>query len=472
MSNRKVALIGGGGVRTPLVIFGINESAAHLGVDEMVLYDLDQDRAEVMCKLGQALIAREGGTLKLRVASTLEDAIAGAAFVLTAIRVGGIKARAIDERISIDNGYPGQETTGPGGIAMGLRTAAVAIEYARLIERLSPDAWMINFTNPAGLITQAISHHSKVRVIGICDTPTELFHRIALALGARPDEVHCEYVGLNHLGWVRRVLHRGEDVTARLLADDNALLSLYQARLFDFDLLRSLRLIPTEYLFFYYSRSRALANQRSAGATRGEEIGKLNEELFLKLATAVNDGRPDGALATYVDYLNQRSGSYMQLEATAGTAFDKTHSLTEDPFRVATGYHRIALDVMNALCSDEPRRVVINVRNDGAISDVAYEDIVEAPCAISRHAIVPEKCGELPEDVRGLVLAVKAYERAAIEAAVTGSQEYARKAMLLYPAIGEWEPSADLLRDFANKSPDFPVLTPKGTGTDQGSRQR
>jgi len=458
MSSRKVTLIGGGGVRTPLVIFGVNESAAHLGVDEMVLYDLNEERAKVMCELGRALIAREGGTLKLRVASSLEDAVADAAFVLTAIRVGGIKARAIDERISIDNGYPGQETTGPGGVAMGLRTAAVAIEYARIIERLAPDAWMINFTNPAGLITQAVSHNTNVRVIGICDTPTELFHRIALALGAPPEDVRCEYVGLNHLGWVRRVLLRGEDVTARLLADDEALLSLYQARLFDFDLLRTLKLIPTEYLFFYYSRRRALANQISAGATRGEEIGKLNEDLFGQLASAIAAGRPGDALSTYVDYLNQRSGSYMQLEASAGTAFDKTHALTDDPFRVATGYHRIALDVMNALCGEEPRRVVINVRNHGAIPDVEREDIVEAPCAISKHAIVPEICGALPEDVRGLVLSVKAYERAAIHAAVTGSADYARKAMLLYPAIGEWEPSAALLREFAAKSPEFPAF--------------
>lgn len=460
MSNRKVALIGGGGVRTPLVIFGTNESAAHLGVDEMVLYDLDRERAEVICQLGQAIVKREGGALKLRVASSIEDAISGASFVLTAIRVGGIKGRAIDERISIDHGYPGQETTGPGGIAMGLRTATVAIEYARVIERLSPDAWMINFTNPAGLITQAVSHNTNVRVIGICDTPTELFHRIAVALKASPGEVHCDYVGLNHLGWIQRVLLRGEDVTAKLLADDDALLSLYQARLFDVELLRSLRLIPTEYLFFYYSRSRALANQRSAGATRGEEIGKLNEELFQKLAFQITAGRANDALTTYVDYLNQRSGSYMQLEASAGSAFDSSHSLTEDPFRVATGYHRIALDVMNALCSDESRRVVINVRNHGSIADIDDEDIIEAPCAISRHAIVPEKCGPLPEEVRGLVLGVKAYERAAIHAAVSGSLEYARKAMLLYPAIGEWEPSEDLLKDFAAKSPDFPALRP------------
>jgi 6-phospho-beta-glucosidase len=456
MSNRKVTLIGGGGVRTPLVIFGVNESMRNLGVDEMVLYDIDAERARVMCALGEALIQREGGGLKLRVATDLEDAVAGAAFVLTAIRVGGIQARAVDERISIDNGYPGQETTGPGGVAMALRTAAVAIEYARVVERHSPDAWLINFTNPAGLITQAVSHHTAVKIIGICDTPTELFHRIAVALDAAPADVHCDYVGLNHLGWIRRVLLRGEDVTSKILASDEALSGLYQARLFDFDLIRSLGLIPTEYLFFYYSRRRALANQMAAGATRGEEISQLNRSLFEQLAKCIAQASPEGALSIYVDYLNQRSGSYMQLEASAGTAFDKSYAWTEDPFRVATGYHRIALDVMNALCCEEPRRVVINVRNHGAIADVACEDVVEAPCAISKHAVTPERCGPLPEDVRGLVLAVKAYERAAIHAAVTGSAVHARKAMLLYPAIGEWEPSAELLRDFSAKSPGFP----------------
>jgi 6-phospho-beta-glucosidase len=458
MGNRKVTLIGGGGVRTLLVIYGVNESREHLGVDEMVLYDLDEERAQVMCALGQELIQREGGSLKLRVATNLEDAIAGASFVLTAIRVGGIQARAIDERISIENGYAGQETTGPGGVAMGLRTAGVAISYARLIERLSPDAWMINFTNPAGLITQAVSHNSNVRVIGICDTPAELFHRIALALGAEQADVHCDYIGLNHLGWVKRVLLRDEDVTERILTSDEALQSLYLAPLFDLALLRSLKLIPTEYLYFYYSRSKALANQRLAGTTRGEEIGVLNQQLFAQLEAQIAAGDARSALAIYVDYLNQRSGSYMRLEASAGTAFDKSTSLTEDPFRVATGYHRIALDVMNALYSEQPRRVVVNVRNHGAISEVEYEDVVEAPCSISRQGIFPERCGSLPEEVRGLVLAVKAYERAAIEAAVTGSAQLARKAMLLYPAIGEWEPSSELLRQFSAQTPAFPDL--------------
>jgi 6-phospho-beta-glucosidase len=457
-TNRKAALIGGGGVRTPLVIFGINESSKRLGIDELVLYDVDPRRVRVMAGLGEALVASEGGSLRIRVAESVEDTVDGAAFVLTSIRAGGIQGRAIDEKIAIRNGFPGQETTGPAGIAMGLKTAAAAIAYAREVERRSPDAWLINFTNPAGLITQAISHHSGAKVIGICDTPTEMFHRMAGALGAEPKDVHCEYVGLNHLGWVRRVLLRGEDVTARVLNDDRILESLYQAPLFDFNLIRTLGLIPTEYLYFYYSRSKALANQKTAGTTRGEEISKLNDELLKSLSDAVEAGHAREALKTYKDYLNRRSGSYMQLEASAGSAFDSGHVLDEDPFRTATGYHRIALDVMNALSSDEPSSIVVNVRNHGAIDDVDWEDVVETRCAISRQAIVREKNGSLPKEVRGLVLAVKAYEQAAIKAAVEGSKLQARKAMLLNPAIGEWEPSEQLLLELAKYSPEFPQL--------------
>jgi 6-phospho-beta-glucosidase len=458
VTNLKATLIGGGGVRTPLVIFGMNESSKRLGLDEVVLYDVDSHRASVMAELGKALVASEGGSLRIRVSSSIEDAVDGAAFVLTSIRIGGIKGRAIDERIAIRNGFPGQETTGPAGIAMGIKTAAAAIAYAKEVERNSPDAWLINFTNPVGLITQAMSHHSNAKVIGICDTPTEMFHRMAVALKADPKDVHCEYVGLNHLGWVRRVLLKGKDVTASILKDDGILENLYQAKLFDFNMIRSLGLIPTEYLFFYYSRRRALANQRTAGATRGEEIAKLNDDLLMNLTDMVEAGHAHDALTIYKEYLNRRSGSYMQLEASASSAFDSSQVLDEDPFRTATGYHRIALDVMNALSSDEPSRVVVNVRNHGALDEVDWEDVVETPCAISRHAIVREKNGLLPKEVRGLVLAVKAYEQAAIRAAVEGSYLQARKAMLLYPAIGEWEPSEQLVSEMAAESPEFPQL--------------
>jgi 6-phospho-beta-glucosidase len=456
--SHKLSLIGGGGVRTPLVIFGIHEAAQHIGAEELVLYDPDAERAALMADLGRAIVAQENGFLRIRVASSPEDAIEGSGFVLHSIRVGGIASRAADERISLDHGYPGQETTGPGGVSMALRTVNAALGYARLTETLSPEAWFINFTNPAGLITQALTHHTAARVVGICDTPTELFHRIAIALQVAPERVRCEYLGLNHLGWVRRVLLDGKDVMPDLLADDRLLDQLYLADLFDHELLRALGLIPTEYLYFYYCRRRALANQQSAGATRGEEVGRLNDKLLADLAKHLQSGHPAQAIQIYVDYLNQRSGSYMKLEASAGSAFDAANQLDEDPFRAATGYHRIAIDVMKALQGHQPQRIVVNVPNRGAIAEIAPEDIVEVPCTIANHSIQPEACGSLPEAVRGLVLSVKAYERAAIEAAVTASPVSARKAMLLYPPIGEWEPSKALLKDLIEHNPALHFL--------------
>ncbi len=442
----KVACIGGGGVRTPLVIFGINESARELGADEVMLYDPDVERARIMVALGNAVVERDGGSLRVRAAERLEEAVEGADFVLSSIRVGGIAARTADENSAIRHGYPGQETTGPAGLAMALRTVPVAVEQARAVQRLASKAWLINFTNPAGLITQAILHHAGARAVGICDTPSELLHRIAMALGAEPTQVRCEYVGLNHLGWVRRIELHGEDVIDRVLNDDRMLAQLYPASMFDPEMIRSLRLIPTEYLYFYYCRSRALKNQKAHGGTRGAGIARLNDALFARLAKLLAQNDRRGALAAYMQYLNERSATYMKLESTGETAFDGD-ALNEDPFRAANGYHRIALDVMKALRGTEPQRLIVNVLNRGSIDGVADDDVVEVPCSIGSGSIAPERCGALPAAVRGLVLAVKEYERAAIEAALTGSRLLARKAMLLYPAIGEWEPSAGLLSD-------------------------
>jgi 6-phospho-beta-glucosidase len=446
-TKHKFALIGGGGVRTPLVVFGINESAEALGADEFVLYDPDAQRLRIMAELGRAIVAKERGSLRVREATSLEDAIDGADFVLNSIRIGGIAARAADERAAIQHGYPGQETTGPAGAAMALRTVPVAVEHARLVERLSPKAWIVSFTNPAGLITQAITQHTKARIVGICDTPTELFHNIAHALNEPVADVVCDYIGLNHLGWVRRVLVRGEDVTDRVLASDDILCKLYSAPLFDFDMIRTLRLIPTEYLFFYYSRSRAHRNQLKQGSSRGTEVDALNRSLLELLSSRLAAGDHEGAIAEYAAYLNRRSGSYMRLEASAGSAFDADATFHIDPFRVASGYHRIAIDVMLALTGARPGRIVVNTRNDGAVGNLCDQDVVELPCRIDYDNITAEKTAPFPDAVLGLVQSVKAYERATIEAAMTSSRLVARKALLIHPAIGEWEPSDALLRD-------------------------
>ena len=450
----KVALIGGGGVRSPLLMYALNAARENIGVDELVIYDTDFERATLMAKLGEIIVAHIGGDLRIGIARDIVRAIDGASFVLNSIRVGGIAARARDERIALEHGYPGQETTGPGGLAMALRTIPVILQHAKLVEQYSPQAWFINFTNPAGLITQALSRETGIRVVGICDTPSELFHRIALALEASSAEVQCEYLGLNHLGWIKRVRLRGEDVTARILSSDAILRSLYSTDLFEPALIRNLGLIPTEYLFFYYARSRALENQRAARVTRGQEIARMNESLLSELWADLRARKPERAIETYENYLKRRSGSYMKLEANGGSAFAAAQIAQENPFASATGYHRIALEVMEALSSPTPRRTVVNIRNQGAIEDFPPDDVVEVPCQASSAGITPEPAGKLPDTVKGLMFAVKAYERTAIKAALDGSIERAQMALLLYPPVGEWAPAAELLEALIESDPE------------------
>lgn len=439
----KITIVGGGGVRTPLLIHGLAD--AGLDIRTVVLYDSDPLRAQTMAKLSQSI-----APFPVVASNEFERAVEGASYVLSSIRVGGIEARARDERIAIEHGFAGQETTGPGGAAMALRTVPVVLDQVRMIEKLAPEAWYISFTNPAGLISQAVSAHTKIRAIGICDTPSELFHRIAAAFGG---PVTCDYAGLNHLGWVRRVVHEGVDVTQQLLDDDRLLSSLYPAHLFDPALIRTLGLIPTEYLFFYYCQQRALANQRQAGSTRGAEIEKLNRDLFSSLAS----GTPAESLQTYRRYLMRRNASYMKLEAESGSAF---HSYDDqpDPFAAATGYHRIAVEVLLGLNGDVPREVVLNVPNQGSVEDLEADDVVEVPCLVTRSGPVPKPTGRLPEAVRGLVFAVKGYERTLIKAAVEKSLPLAQLALLQYPIISEWEPAGHLLRSLIAADRDLTYL--------------
>ena len=439
----KITVIGGGGVRTPLLIHGLADSG--IDISQLALYDIDESRARTMASLGQLL-----APFPVVPFSRFETAVDGASFVLSSIRVGGIAARARDERLAIDHGFAGQETTGPGGAAMALRTIPVVLDHVRKIQKLAPQAWYISFTNPAGLISQAVAAHTKIRAIGICDTPSELFHRIAAALGG---PVTCDYAGLNHLGWVRRVTQNGQDVTQQLLNNEDLLRSLYPADLFDPVLIRTLGLIPTEYLFFYYSQTRALSNQVKAGSTRGAEIEKMNLDLFAALASET----PTEGLNVYRNYLMRRNASYMKLEGESGSAFS-TYEEQPDPFAAATGYHRIAVEVLLGLNSDTPRQAVLNVPNHGTIKGMASEDVVEVLCDITRAGPVPRKVGRLPDSVRGLVLSVKSYERTLIEAAVQKSFSLAQLALLEYPIISEWEPAGKLLRALIAVDPDLAYL--------------
>jgi 6-phospho-beta-glucosidase len=240
---------------------------------------------------------------------------------------------------------------------------------------------------------------------------------------------------------------RGEDVTRRLLDDAELLRRIYPADLFDPMLIRTLGLIPSEYLFFYYSQRKAHDNQVRAGASRGEELQRLNAELYQQLWCGAG-------LEAYRAYLLRRNASYMKLEARGESAFGAAED-HYDPFETATGYHRIALEVLTGLVSETGREVVLNVSNHGAIPELEPDDVVEVPCRVSRAGAEPQPTGPLPKPVRGLVESVKAYERTTIRAALAGSAALAQLAMMECPIIGQWELAGKLLASLTAADPEY-----------------
>ena len=362
----KIAIIGGAGVRVPLLAGGLSRS--DLGIAEIALYDIDQDRLRVVADLASQM----SSGLRITTAATPEPTIDGADFVITSIRVGGILQRAQDEATAIAHGIVGQETVGPAGFAMAVRSIPSMIDYGRLIARLAPRAWMINFTNPVSIITQAIHQETGARLIGICDTPMEIFEDAAHALGLPASVCSFDYFGLNHLGWLRDVIFEGEGQLQRIWQDDEKLQSAYRSPLFEPQFLRNLRLLPTEYLYYYYRPEVALANITRAGSSRGQTVTRLTEELFR-----------NPTLENYQLYLAKRDASYMALESGANTARIKPD------WAELSGYDRIALFTIRAIANDTGAVIPLDVPNRGTLPFLDDDDIIEAQCRVDQDGPKP-----------------------------------------------------------------------------------
>jgi 6-phospho-beta-glucosidase len=248
----KIALLGGGGFRVPMVYGAMLSRAGRLGLDQVALYDTDEERLARIRPVLEGLERERGLSVPLRATTSLDEALEGADFVFCAIRVGKLEGRVVDERVPLEEGIVGQETTGPAGICFALRTVPVMLELAEAVAARAPRAWFINFTNPAGLVTEAIQDVLGGRAVGICDSPAGLCRRVASALGRSEEELWFEYFGLNHLGWLSAIRDGERDLLPQLLADDDRLATFEEGRLFGGDWLRTLGMIPNEYLYFYY----------------------------------------------------------------------------------------------------------------------------------------------------------------------------------------------------------------------------
>ena len=425
----KISVIGGAGVRVPLLVNGL--AGARLGIDEFALYDVDASRLTIIAELAARRAPGARVTTHLEVA----PAVDGARFVITSIRAGGIEARLHDEQAALALGFVGQETVGAGGFAMAVRTLPPLMALVREVVRRAPDAWIVNFTNPVGLVTQALIAGTGARVVGICDTPAELFQEIAHALDVPAGDCRFDYVGLNHLGFVREVWWQGRPQLHRLWDDTEALARVYRTPLFSPARLRELRLLPTEYVFYYDSPARAVHNLRLAGESRGTAIARLTRGLFDDLGKGLAD-----PVARYERYLTERSAGYMQIESGSPEGH-----LEPAPWAHLTGYDKIALHTIDAIARNTNAIIPLNVPNRRNIPELADDDVIEAPSVVNANGPQPLHVGPLPEQVRDLVVRVKAFERATIDAVRTGTREALVEALSLNPLVPTRAAAATLI---------------------------
>ncbi|MEU3408000.1 6-phospho-beta-glucosidase [Streptomyces sp. NPDC006670] len=450
----RLTILGGGGFRVPLVYGALLGDHAEGRVTRVTLYDEDPVRLAAMARVLADQAAASGAADAPEVTATrdLDEALRGADFVFSAIRVGGLEGRAADERIALAEGVLGQETVGAGGIAYGLRTVPVARELARRIARTAPDAWVINFTNPAGVVTEAMSEELGGRVIGICDSPVGLGRRIARLLGvARPQEAWIDYVGLNHLGWVRGLHVGGRDQLPRLLADDGALESFEEGRLFGAEWLRSLGAIPNEYLHYYYFNRDTVRAYQEAEQTRGAFLRDQQRGFY---AEAGRPGQPAGAaLAAWDRTRAEREATYMSENREVAGVGEREESDLE-----SGGYEKVALALMRAIARDERATLILNVRNGSTLSVLDAEAVVEVPCLVDANGAHPVSVAPLPLHAVGLVTSVKAAERAVLAAAASGSRADAVKAFALHPLVDSVSVARRLLEGYAAQHPGLSYL--------------
>ncbi len=442
----KLAVLGGGGFRVPLVYRALLTTPSAPPVDEIVLHDLDPQRLSAITAVLRHIGAEHDRVPTIRATTDLGVALDAADVVFSAIRTGGLSGRVADERVALDLGVLGQETTGPGGVAYGMRTVPVAMHIADVVARRCPSAWFINFTNPAGMITEAMQSVLGDRVVGICDSPMVLARRAARALGITAGDVAVDYAGLNHLGWLQGLSSGGRDRLADLVSDPEALRTMEEGQLFGVEWIQTLGVLPNEYLYYYYFTRDAIAAIARRPATRGEYL-LMQQEAFYRRVTE----EPGLALPIWDQVRLERNTTYM--EESRGDA-DERHPDDVD----GGGYEGVAVALIAALLGGEPTQLILNVRNRATITDLPADAVVEVPCMVDRRGPRPMQVTPLSGDMLGLVQQVKAVERLAIRAAQTGSPTLAVRALAAHPLVDSVTTARQLLDGYRVRIPALAAI--------------
>lgn len=413
----KVTVVGGGSTYTPELIEGIVRRSHRLPVDELVLADIDHDRLDVVGGFARRMLDRAGWPGRLVTTDDLAAALDGANFVLLQLRVGGQQTRHVDETLPVKWGTIGQETTGAGGFAKALRTVPVVLDVAERARRLAaPDHWIIDFTNPVGIVTQALLDHGH-RAIGLCNVAIGNQRRFAEILDVPYADVQLEHVGLNHLTWERAVWVDGVDRLPELLEHSAEAIGADLG--LPADLIATMGAIPSYYLRFYYHFPTVLAEQRNGTGSRASAVADIERRLIEMYS--------DPAVCEKPSLLDERGGAY---------------------------YSEAAAQLIASLHDGLGDAQVVNVHNAGALPDLGDTDVVEVPATIDREGAHPIGLAPLAPEIRGLVQHVRAYECLTVTAATTGSRTAALRALLTNPLVGSWDVAVPLLDEILTANAD------------------
>jgi 6-phospho-beta-glucosidase len=413
----KVAVVGGGSTYTPELIDGIARLADQVKVTEVVLVDPDQSRLAVVGPVSARIMRAYGHPAVLRGTADLDDGLDNAGAVLVQLRIGGQAARDRDETWPLECGCVGQETTGAGGLAKALRTVPVVLDIAeRARTRAVPGAWIIDFTNPVGIVTKALLDAGH-RAIGLCNVAIGFQRNFASMLGVRPEQVSLDHVGLNHLTWERAVLVDGTDRLPDLLAAHGTEIA---ARIeLPLTVMQEINAIPSYYLRYFYAHDQVVTELRSS-PTRASAVAAIERELLEMYADPALDHKPD--------LLGERGGAF---------------------------YSEAAVALLASLVSDAGDTQVVNVRNGGTLPFLPDDAVIESPSVVGANGAAPLPVKPLSPLMRGLVAHVSAYEELAVDAALRGGRDRVRTALLAHPLVGQLDLADGLADRLIAENQDF-----------------
>lgn len=397
----KIAIIGSGSTYTPELIEGLINKKDSIPLDELYLMDIDERKRTIVGGLGQRMIAAAGMKTKVVLTDNLEEALNGASFVLAQIRVGKLPARVLDEKIPVKYGMIGQETNGIGGFFKGMRTIPEILKITKQMEKSCPDAWLINFSNPSGMIAEAVLNNSPIKMMGLCNVPINSIESVRKQLNL-PQDAYVQYLGLNHLAWITKIEYQGKDYLQEAMESglNSAVMKNIPTLGFSKEEIQTAGAIPTCYLEYYYHRDDKLKHCLESDKTRAETCLEIEENLLEIYSNSELHVKPE--------LLSKRGGSR---------------------------YSEAAINLVDAIYNDKKEMHVVNILNKGAIPFMDDNDAVEVNAIIGKNGATPIMTNYQNDHIKELMKTIKAYEKHAVKAALTGDVDEALRALMINPLV-------------------------------------